>query len=215
VSPLPSSIISNNAESKERRLMIRRQWQKVVGAKPRTMTPAEVRETIPSDPDLACPICKKVIWEAVKTPCCSTSYCEECVTNWLMDHEFVCESCESKVGSLEELAADEELREKVGEYIEGEIVRSKREKEEEDEQAGIVGGDTGEQAESTTVDGVKAEPEAGEEGAGQEESQDKKVSPAGNRSGERLIKSLRILHRRRKSQKSIHRYLTPPKCKKC
>jgi protein MPE1 len=145
------------------------------------MTPQEVRETQPSDPDLACPICKKVIWEAVKTPCCSTSYCEECVTNWLMDHEFVCESCESKVGSLEELVPDEELREKVGEYIEGEIVRSKREKEEEDEQAGIVGGDQAEpDAEGSSE--VKAEPEHGEEGASQEEK-DKKVCSATELSG--------------------------------
>ena len=137
------------------------------------MTPQEVRETQPSDPDLACPICKKVIWEAVKTPCCSTSYCEECVTNWLMDHEFVCESCESKVGSLEELVPDEELREKVGEYIEGEIVRSKREKEEEDEQAGITGGDQAEPDAEGSGE-VKAEPEAGVEGASQEDK-DKKV----------------------------------------
>jgi hypothetical protein len=89
-----------------------------------------------------------------------------------MDHEFVCESCESKVGSLEELVPDEELREKVGEYIEGEIVRSKREKEEEDEQAGIVGGDQPE-PEAEGSGEVKAEPEA-EEGVSQEEK-DKKV----------------------------------------
>jgi protein MPE1 len=95
------------------------------------------------------------------------------VTNWLMDHEFVCESCESKVGSLEELVIDEELREKVGEYIEGEIVRSKREKEEEDEQAGITGGDQAEPDAEGSGE-VKAEPEAGEEGASQEEK-DKKV----------------------------------------
>ena len=140
------------------------------------MTPQEVRETQPSDPDLACPICKKVIWEAVKTPCCSTSYCEECVTNWLMDHEFVCESCESKVGSLEELVVDEELRERVGVYIEGEIVRSKREKEEEDEQAGIVGGEAEPEVDAEGSGEVKAE--AGEEGeAGQEEGKDNKVLP--------------------------------------
>jgi len=83
-----------------------------------------------------------------------------------MDHEFVCESCESKVGSLEELVIDEELREKVGEYIEGEIVRSKREKEEEDEQAGITGGDQAEPDAEGSGE-VKAEPEAGEEGEDQ------------------------------------------------
>jgi len=94
------------------------------------------------------------------------------VTNWLMDHEFVCESCESKVGSLEELMPDEELREKVGEYIEGEIARSKQEKEEEDEQAGIVGGDQAD-PEAEGSGEVKDEPEAGEEGAGQDDKDTK------------------------------------------
>ena len=98
------------------------------------------------------------------------------MTNWLMDHEFVCESCESKVGSLEELVVDEELRERVGVYIEGEIVRSKREKEEEDEQAGIVGGEAEPEVDAEGSGEVKAE--AGEEGeAGQEEGKDNKVLP--------------------------------------
>ena len=104
------------------------------------MTLAEVRDTQPHDPELACPICKKLIWEAVKTPCCSTSFCEECIQGHLLEHEFVCESCESKLGSLEELVADEELRERVGKYVEGVIERSKRAKAEEDEAAGITPG---------------------------------------------------------------------------
>lgn len=105
------------------------------------MTLAEVRDTQPHDPELACPICKKLIWEAVKTPCCSTSFCEECIQGHLLEHEFVCESCESKIGSLEELVEDSELRERVGKYVQGEIERSKREKAEEDEAAGITPGD--------------------------------------------------------------------------
>jgi protein MPE1 len=129
------------------------------------MTAAEVRETQPHDPELACPICKKVIWEAVKVPCCSTSYCEECVTSWLLDHDFVCESCESKVGSLEEVVADEELRGRVGEYIEVEIERSKREKEEEDQREGRVGGEAEGEAEGDGDKGEgEGEKEEGEDG---------------------------------------------------
>lgn len=121
------------------------------------MTTAEVRDTQPHDPELACPICKKLIWEAVKTPCCSTSFCEECIQGHLLEHEFVCESCESKIGSLEELVVDEELRERVGKYIEGEIERSKREKEEEDEAAGITPGDGENEAESEKKEGEEKE----------------------------------------------------------
>ena len=86
-----------------------------------------------------------------------------------MDHEFVCESCESKVGSLEELMIDEELRERVGGYIETEIARSKKEKEEEDEQAGRVGGEGEQQADgggegAVEPEGQGAQGESGQEG---------------------------------------------------
>lgn len=86
-----------------------------------------------------------------------------------MDHEFVCESCESKVGSLEELVIDEELRERVGGYIETEIARSKKEKEEEDEQAGRVGGEGEQQADgggegAVEPEGQGAQGESGQEG---------------------------------------------------
>lgn len=129
------------------------------------MTAAEVRETQPHDPELACPICKKVIWEAVKVPCCSTAYCEECVQSWLLDHDFVCESCESKVGSLEELAPDEELRGRVQEYIETEIERSKKEKEEEDLREGRVGGEeAAAEGAADGPEGAEAVADAGEEG---------------------------------------------------
>lgn len=127
------------------------------------MTAAEVRETQPHDTELACPICKKLIWDAVQTKCCSTSYCEGCIETYLVEHDFVCESCESKVGSLGELTANEELRARVKDYIEAEIDRSKREKAEEDEQAGVK------------PDQFDGEAEA--EGSGtQDETQDVKVS---------------------------------------
>jgi hypothetical protein len=88
-----------------------------------------------------------------------------------MDHEFVCESCESKVGSLEELVIDEELRERVKGYIEAEITRSKKEKEEEDEQAGRVGGEAEADAggEGAAVGGD------GAQGGNEQEAKDDKV----------------------------------------
>jgi protein MPE1 len=54
--------------------------------------------------------------EAVETPCCHTAFCEECITTHLVEHDFECPQCESKVASLDRLQPDEEARERVREY---------------------------------------------------------------------------------------------------
>jgi protein MPE1 len=116
--------------------MTRRQWKKEAAAKPRTLTGAEVRDQEPLDAALTCAICKKLVWEAVRTPCCDSAFCEECITTRLVEHAFECPVCESKVASLDKLRPDEELREKVKGYVDGEIERSKKEEKEEKERDG-------------------------------------------------------------------------------
>lgn len=116
-------------------LIIRRQWKKEA-AKPRTLTGAEVRDQEPLDAALTCPICKKLVWEAVRTPCCDSAFCEECITTHLLEHAFECPVCESKVPSLDKLKLDAELREQVKGYVDGEIERSKKEEKEEKERKG-------------------------------------------------------------------------------
>ncbi|WWC62505.1 uncharacterized protein I303_105101 [Kwoniella dejecticola CBS 10117] len=110
-----------------------RQWQKQAAVKPRALTGSDLRESKPLDISITCPICKKLIWEATKTPCCKTSFCEECITNHLLENDFECYECESKVQSLDKLSPDTELREKVSIYIDGEVDRSNKEKQESDE----------------------------------------------------------------------------------
>lgn len=102
------------------------------------MTEADVREDVPSDPTLSCPICTKLFIQAVKTPCCSTTYCEECIQAHLLEQDFKCASCAERVGSLDRLEDDLEARERVREYIEKEIERLKFEDLKEEEQ-GITG----------------------------------------------------------------------------
>lgn len=111
-------------------ILSRRQWQKHVAAKPRALTGAEVRSQQPQDADLTCPICRKLVWEAVRTPCCNGAFCEECITTHLLEHDFECPACESRVASLDSLKPDDELRQKVKGYVDGEIERSKREEDE-------------------------------------------------------------------------------------
>ena len=90
------------------------------------LTESEIRDRQPSDPSLACPLCAKLIRDAVKTPCCSTSFCEECIHTHLLDHEFTCPNCGSRIATLDRLTIDKEMRTRVREYIERTLEESRR-----------------------------------------------------------------------------------------
>ena len=103
-------------------------WQKQV-SRLKGLTAAEVRERTPTDPSLACPIDNKLFRDAVKTPCCETTYCEECIQTHLLERDFICPNCAKKVASLDKLLVDKPTRVRVGDYIEKAIEESKKEGE--------------------------------------------------------------------------------------
>ncbi|KAI6096978.1 DWNN domain-containing protein [Pisolithus croceorrhizus] len=104
-------------------------WQKQV-TRMKGLTVAEVRERAPTDPSLACPIDNRLFREAVKTPCCETSYCEECIQTHLLERDFVCPNCGKKIPSLDKLVVDKSMRTKVSEHIDKVIEQSKKDGEE-------------------------------------------------------------------------------------
>ncbi|KAK0488962.1 DWNN domain-containing protein [Armillaria novae-zelandiae] len=105
-------------------------WQKQV-SRAKALTAADVRERVPTDASLVCPIDNKLFRDAVKTPCCGTIYCEECIQTHLLERDFICPNCAKKIASLDELFADKPMRTKVTDYIEKAIEKSKTEVEEE------------------------------------------------------------------------------------
>ncbi len=107
-------------------LISRVSWQKQV-AKSKGLTAVDVREKVPSDPFLACPIDNRLFRDAVKTPCCNTAYCEECIQTHLLERDFVCPNCGKKIASLDKLIVDKPMRIKVADYIDKAIEESKRE----------------------------------------------------------------------------------------
>lgn len=113
-------------------------WQKQV-SRPKGLTVAEVRERAPTDTSLACPIDNKLFRDAVKTPCCGTLYCEECIQTHLLERDFVCPHCSKKIASLDKLLVDKPARTKVTDYIEKAVEDSKKEASEDSTTA--VGGD--------------------------------------------------------------------------
>lgn len=96
-------------------------WQKQRN-RPKQLTAEDVRERPPpSDPSIVCSLCQKLYREAVKTPCCNRVYCEECIHSYLLEHDFVCPGCSSRIPSLDKLLMDKPTRTRVNDYIDKEI----------------------------------------------------------------------------------------------
>lgn len=119
-----------------------REWQKVAAIKVAVEDDDSKNKL---DPELTCPICKKIVTDAVRVPCCKSSYCEECIQSYLLEHDFECPSCESKIASLAKLEADDELREKAKAHKEE--VRVKKEEEDKDKEGQAEEAEEGEEGE--------------------------------------------------------------------
>ncbi|GAB1195302.1 hypothetical protein APSETT444_004560 [Aspergillus pseudonomiae] len=77
---------------------------------------------------LECPIDKRMFLEPTKTPCCQRTYCNDCITNALIESDFVCPGCGTEGVLLDNLSADDDAVIKIKAY-ETEKVDSKKEKE--------------------------------------------------------------------------------------
>ncbi|KAH9913922.1 DWNN domain-containing protein [Fomitopsis serialis] len=111
-------------------------WQKQVAKHKPGFTEADIRERTPSDPSLVCPIDNKLFRDAVKTPCCGTLYCEECIQTYLLERDFICPKCSAKIASLDKLIMDKPMRTKVADYVDKEIEKSRHEPQEDSKSNG-------------------------------------------------------------------------------
>ncbi|KIK61793.1 hypothetical protein GYMLUDRAFT_42840 [Collybiopsis luxurians FD-317 M1] len=103
-------------------------WQKQVSRSNKVLTAAEVRErNTPPDLTLVCTIDNKLFRDAVKTPCCDTCYCEDCIQTHLLERDFICPNCGKKIASLDKLLPAHDERRRVNDYINNAIEESRRE----------------------------------------------------------------------------------------
>lgn len=109
-------------------------WQKQVYHR-RGLTAPEVRAQKPTDPTLICPIDSQLFLSAIKTPCCSANFCEECAQTYLLEHDFACPKCAKRIPSLDKLGADKPMRVRVEEYINKAIEESKKDESGSEEAA--------------------------------------------------------------------------------
>lgn len=88
---------------------------------------------------LECPIDKRMFLEPTKTPCCQRTYCNDCISNALIESDFVCPSCATEGVLLDNLIPDEEAVSKIKSY-EAEKAEAKKEKEKQSAgQEGVLG----------------------------------------------------------------------------
>ncbi|KAI0009830.1 DWNN domain-containing protein [Xylariaceae sp. FL0662B] len=66
---------------------------------------------------LLCPIDKRMFIDPMKTPCCETTYCNDCITNALIESDFVCPGCQSEGVLIDDLKADEEASNNVQGFL--------------------------------------------------------------------------------------------------
>ncbi|GIJ98954.1 hypothetical protein Aspvir_001076 [Aspergillus viridinutans] len=62
---------------------------------------------------LECPIDKRMFLEPTKTPCCHRTYCNDCITNALIESDFVCPGCGTEGVLLDNLSVDDEAVSKI------------------------------------------------------------------------------------------------------
>ncbi|KAH9864570.1 hypothetical protein J1614_010505 [Plenodomus biglobosus] len=78
---------------------------------------------------LECPIDKRMFVDPVKTPCCSKTYCRECIDNALADGDLICPNCAQEDVLMDDLVPDEDMVKSIKAY-EAEKAKEKSDKEE-------------------------------------------------------------------------------------
>jgi len=96
-------------------------WEKQITGRTKGLTEADIRERPLTDKNLACPICSNLFREPRRTPCCSKTFCEECIESHLLENEFTCPSCHKSIPSVDRLLMDKPMRTRVMDYIDNQI----------------------------------------------------------------------------------------------
>lgn len=72
----------------------------------------EVRER-----GLECSLDNKMFIDPMKTPCCEKTYCNDCISNALIESDFVCPGCKSEGVLLDDLKPDSDAVDKIKAYL--------------------------------------------------------------------------------------------------
>ncbi|KAI1809544.1 DWNN-domain-containing protein [Poronia punctata] len=66
---------------------------------------------------LLCSIDNRMFIDPMKTPCCEKTYCNDCITNALIESDFVCPGCQADGVLIDDLKSDDEVSDKIQKYL--------------------------------------------------------------------------------------------------
>ncbi|KAI5861279.1 DWNN-domain-containing protein [Durotheca rogersii] len=69
------------------------------------------------DKGLMCSIDKRMFIDPMKTPCCEKTYCNDCITNALIESDFICPACQADGVLIDDLKPDDEASTKIQDYL--------------------------------------------------------------------------------------------------
>ncbi|KFA60296.1 hypothetical protein S40285_07697 [Stachybotrys chlorohalonatus IBT 40285] len=81
-------------------------------AKEATVESKEVKER-----GLECSLDNKMFIDPMKTPCCQKTFCNDCITNALIESDFVCPACKTEGVLIDDLQQDDDMSKRIQEYL--------------------------------------------------------------------------------------------------
>ena len=128
------------------------------------------------DRGLECPIDKRIFIDPMKTPCCEKTYCNDCITNALIESDFTCPGCQTDGVLIDDLKSDDEATMKIKAYLE-EKTAAKKAEERAKSPSVKAEPPLVEEAEAKEETKVKGETNGKEETKVKEETKAKSASP--------------------------------------
>ncbi|PHH76691.1 hypothetical protein CDD80_1329 [Ophiocordyceps camponoti-rufipedis] len=78
---------------------------------------AQVESKEVQERGLECSIDKKMFIEPMMTPCCQKTFCNDCITNALIESDFVCPACQTEAVLIDDLTPDDETSKRIQGYL--------------------------------------------------------------------------------------------------
>ncbi|KAI0394066.1 DWNN-domain-containing protein [Xylariaceae sp. FL0594] len=66
---------------------------------------------------LLCSIDARMFIDPMKTPCCEKTYCNDCITNALIESDFICPGCQTDGVLIDDLKSDEETSARIQQFL--------------------------------------------------------------------------------------------------
>lgn len=81
------------------------------------------------DRGIECELDNTLFIDPMKTPCCGKTYCNDCITNALIEGDLVCPSCQTEGVLIDDLKPDDEATQRILDYLkEKEAAKKERSK---------------------------------------------------------------------------------------